>query len=252
MIMISTQVKPQVDPVAKIIFSLGKYNLLPQLQREIMIDDAISPIKCTSDEIETAYQKIIKTTQSSNDQGLAASCQQSDQAKQQVIVSITRKLKIEKFKQQTWGSEIPSYFISQKKRLDKVIYSEIVHQDEGVATEIYFRLLGKEQSFTELAFEYLQSQEPNVYRVYDPIRVCPLDSKMAQILKKHQPGEVLRPIHCRNAYRVMRLEQIMPAVLNESMHCQLLDELFEAWLAKGCNEQHYRKLMLSQLSSWTR
>ena len=247
--MVSTQVKPKVDPVAKIIVNLGKYNLLPQLQREVIIDNAISSIKCTSEEIEAAYNQIIKT--SKDTQGISASCQQSQKAKQQVIATVTRQLKIEKFKQATWGSEVPSYFISQKKKLDKVIYSEIVHKDEGVATEIYFRLLAREQSFTELGFEYLQSQDTNVYRVYDPIRSCPLDSKMAQILIKYQPGEVLRPIHCRDAYRVMRLEQILPAVLDESMHKQLLDELFEAWLAQGCNDSRYRKMMLQKLSSWT-
>lgn len=247
----STQVRPQVDSVTKIVSKLGKYNLLPQLQREVIIDDAISSIKCTSDEVETAYQKLIKTTNNNTESDLAASCQQSDRAKKQVIDAIIRKLKIEKFKQKTWGQEISSYFISQKKRLDKVVYSEIVHPDEGVATEIYFRLLANEQSFIELAFEYLQSEDPDSYQVYDPIRVCPLNSQMAQMLIKHQPGTVLRPIHCRNVYHVMRLEKIIPAVLNKSMHCQLLDELFEAWLERGCNESHYRKLMLRQLTSWT-
>ena len=48
----------------------------------------------------------------------------------------------------------------------------------------------------------------------------------------------------------MRFEKIIPAVLDEEMRCRLLDELFENWLQERCNNQHYRKLMLQQLSSW--
>jgi len=242
------QTKAKAEPVTRIISSLGKYNLLPQLQREVMIDDAISSIQCSSEEIETAYQQIIKTKQMKSNEAFLTNCQQSETAKKQICESITRKLKITKFKQATWGQEIASYFISRKQNLDRVVYSEIVLENEGLATEIYFRLLGKEQSFTELAFEY---QKPDIYRVYDQMKTCPLDSKMAQLLIKYQPGEILRPINCNNVYRVIRFEQILPAVLDESMHHQLLDELYEAWLNQGCNEKHYRRMMLRELNSWT-
>lgn len=249
--MYSTQLKPKADPVTKIISNLGKYNLLPQLQREVIIDDAVSSIECTADEIETAYQKIINSSQKNSGQEISTSCKQSAAAKKQVCESIARKLKIAKFKQATWGKEVPAYFISQKKKLDRVVYSEIVHPDQGVATEIYFRLLAKEQSFTELAFEYLHRQNPDLHQVYNQIQMCPLNSPMGQTLIKYQPGDVLRPISCRNLYRVLRYEKILPAVLDESMHCQLLDELFETWIDQGCNDKHYRKMMLQQLSSWT-
>lgn len=246
-----TPTKPKLDPVTKIVHSLGKYNLLPQIQREVMIDDVISWIECTTEELENAYHNLVKTTSNKSNSELAASCQENKQAKQRVINSLARKLKIEKFKQATWGDEVKSYFISQKKKLDKVVYSEIIHQDEGVATEIYFRLLSKEQSFTELALEYLQSQEPQNYRPYEPIKVCSLDSQVGQLLFKHEPGTVLRPIQCGNVYRVIRLEKIILAVLDQAMHRKLLDELFQAWLDQGCSNQHYRQLMLRQISTWT-
>ncbi|MEL6442186.1 MAG: peptidylprolyl isomerase [Cyanobacteria bacterium J06621_8] len=245
------QAEPKIDPVAKIIHHLGKYNLLSQIQQEVMIDDAISSIRCTAEELKTAYQEIFKTTENDQESKLATLCQQSEQAKQQVYASIIRKLKIEKFKQATWGAEISSYFISQKKKLDKVVYSEIVHPDEGVATEIYFRLLGKEQSFSELALEYLQNNKPQSYQPYEPIKLCTLDSQIGQLLIKHEPGHVLRPIHCGKSYRVLRFEKIIPAVLDHALHCQLLDELFQAWLDQGCNKPNYRQLLVHQLSSWT-
>lgn len=244
------QTKTKTEPVTRIISCLGKYNLLPQLQREIMIDDAISSIECTAQELETAYREIIKTTQISSDQELSDSCQQNGIAKKQVIASINRKLQIEKFKQATWGEEISSYFISRKKKLDKIVYSKIAHKDEAVATEIFFRIMEKEKSFAQLALEYPQTPEADVNRIYDPIKVCSSDSKIAQLLFKIQPGEVLPPINCNDLFVVMRFEKIIPAVLDEEMRCRLLDELFENWIRERCNNEHYRKMMLQKLSSW--
>lgn len=238
------QTKNKTEPITKIISTLGRYNLLPQLQREIMIDDAISSIKCTPQELETAYQKIIETTQNTN-------VQQNFSIQKQMHASITRKLKIDKFKEATWGEEVSSYFINRKKKLDKIVYSKIAHEDEAVATEIFFRILEKEKSFAQLALEYPQEPGADVNRIYDPIKVCSLDSHLAKLLLKRQPGEVLPPINCNNVFVVMRFEKIIPAVLDEAMRCRLIDELFEAWLNERCNNEHYRKMMLYKLSSWT-
>lgn len=244
------QTKTKIEPITKIISTLGQYNLLPQLQREIMIDDAISSITLTPQELEKAYQDIVETMESTcEEKQLPKDFQQSQNARQKILESITRKLKIEKFKEATWGEEVSSYFISRKKKLDKIVYSKIVHEDEAVATEIFFRIMEKEKSFAQLALEYPQDPEANVNRIYDPIKVCCLDSQIAQLLLKRQPGEVLPPINCSGVYMVMRFERIIPAVLDQDMRCRLLDELFETWINERCNNEHYRKLMLQKLCS---
>jgi len=214
------QTKTRIEPVTKIIASLGRYNLLSQLQREVMIDDAISSIEYTPQDLETAYQQIMKTTQTSGDQELYNGCQQSYDAQKQIHASI------------------------------KIVYSKIAHEDADVATEIFFRIREKEKSFAQLALEYPQDPEVHVNRIYDPIKVCSTDSKIAQLLLKIQPGEVLPPINCSDMFVVMRFEKIIPAVLDEGMRCRLLDELFENWLNERCNSEHYRKMMLHELNSW--
>ncbi len=244
------QAKTKTEPITKIISSLGQYNLLPQIQREIMIDDAISSIDYTVQELEAAYQEIVEAMEANNVQALSTSSSQNYDSRKKIHESITRKLKIEKFKQVTWGEEVSSYFVSRKKNLDKIVYSKIILEDEAVATEIFFRIKEKEKSFAQLALEYPQTPEADVNRIYDPIKVCSTDSKIAQLLLKIQPGEVLPPINCNNLFVVMRFEKIIPAVLDEEMRYRLLDELFENWLQERCNNQHYRKLMLQQLSSW--
>lgn len=238
------------DPVTKIVSTLSQYNLLPQLQREMIIDDAISSIECTEEEIEAAYQQMMEAVRGNNGQKLYDCLQQQGTNKKQALNLVTRKLKIDKLKQ-NWSAEVPSYFISRKKSLDKIVYSRIAHEDEGVATEMYFRLIEQEQSFTELARQYSQAQEANVYEVYNPVKVCTLDSKLASFLVNKKVGDILPPINCHNVFLVLRLEQIVPAVLNDRMHRQLLDELFEKWLKKQAGDRRCQKSLLEKLSSWT-
>lgn len=235
------------DPVTKIVSTLSEYNLLPQLQREVIIDDAISSIECTEEEIEAAYQQMTEAVRGNNGQKLYDYFQQPGTNKKQTLEFVARKLKIDKFKQANWSAEVSSYFISRKKSLDKIAYSRIVHQDRGVATEIYFRLIEQEQTFTELARQYSQAQEANVYGIHNLVKVCTLDSELAPFLVNKKVGDILPPIDCHNVFLVLRIEQIIPAALDDQMHRQLLDELFEKWLKKQAGDRRSQKLILEKL-----
>lgn len=239
------------QPIDKIVSTLGQYNLLPQLQREIVLEEAIESVECSLEEIETAYRQMLEAANNNRELQAYNMLQQNAASKKQILSLVRRRLKIDKFKQANWSAEVPSYFISCKKKLDKLVYSRIAHQDEGVATEIYFRIKGREQTFTELAREYSQAKEANLYEIYNPIKTCNLESSLASFLTDKKVGEVLPPIFCHNIYLVIRLEQIVPAVLDEAMHQKLLDELFEKWLEQQCEKPQYRQLMLQKLSSWS-
>lgn len=238
------------QPIQGLIATLGQYNLLPQLQREIILETAINSVECTFEEIETAYQQMMEAVKDQKEQKRYACLQGNNLTRKEVLNLVQRKLKIDKFKQINWSDSVPAYFIKRKKQLDKLVYSRIAHADQGVATEIYFRLVEREQSFTELAREYSQAEEAQVHEIYNPVKVCTLDSPLAPYFTNKKPGDVLLPVNCHNVYLVMRLEQIIPAVLDAAMHQQLLDELFEQWLEAQSNQPQYRQLMLQKLTAW--
>ena len=246
--MSNTQQTETKRPVKEIISMLGQYNLLSQLQREIIIDEAISSIECTLQEQESAYQKLMELNQVTNQN---CSSDAPAQAQKQLLEALTRKLKIEKFKRATWEKELPGYFIGRKSKLDKVVYSKIINQDRGIAQEIYFRLVEEEESFAELARQYSQEPRANVNAIVGPIKICSLNPQLAQLLLNSKPGQISPPICCHNAFMIVRLEQIISAVLDESMRCQLYHELFESWLAQQCSKMHYQNLMWQKLSSLT-
>lgn len=133
---------------------LAGYQMLPQLRRELIIDDAIASIDCTPEEIAAAQQQFFAERQLTSEADVKAWMEYQGLSPKQLADLTVRKLKVEKFKQETWGKKLEAYFFQSKAKLDKVIYSLLRTQDMGIAQELYFRIQAKEQSFADVAREY--------------------------------------------------------------------------------------------------
>ena len=219
---------------------LSSYQMLPQLWRESLIDQAIAPISCTPEEIASAYQQFREqnqlTSETERQAWLERYCMNQEYLEEALIV---RMLKIEKFKQATWGHKLEPHFLKRKGQLDRVIYSMIRIKDKDIAGELYFRLQEREQTFAELAYEYSQGPEAQTGGIIGPVELGTLHSNLAKLLSISQPGQLWHPMPLGEWLVIVRLEKLIPAQLNELMRQRLLRELFEAWLQD----------QLSQLSS---
>jgi parvulin-like peptidyl-prolyl isomerase len=209
---------------------LASYQMLPQLQRELIIDEAIASIECTPDEVIQAQQQFYAEHQFTTEADVRAWMAYYGIAPQQLETIITRKLKIEKFKQLTWGKKLEPHFFQYKGQLDKVIYSLLRTQDVGVAQELYFRIQAQEQSFAELAREYSQGPEAQTGGLVGPIELSSIHPVLMQMLSSSQPGKVLPPSRIGDWFVIVRLEKFLPVQLDESMKARLLNELFENWV----------------------
>jgi parvulin-like peptidyl-prolyl isomerase len=222
----------------QIIPLLSTYQMLPQLLRESIIDQAIAPISCTPEEISEAYQQfreqnqLTSTTQQQT--WLERYCMNQENLEEALIV---RMLKIEKFKQASWGHQLESHFLKRKVQLDRAIYSLIRVQDKDMAGELYFRLQEREQTFAELAYEYSQSPESQTGGVTGPVELGTLHPNLAKLLSISQLGQLWPPKPLGEWWVIVRLEKLIPAQLSESTRKRLLQELFEAWLQEQMNQQ---------------
>ncbi len=214
----------------EIISLLGGYQLLPQLGRFIIIDEAIAAIELTSSE------RAIAIEQFDNKYQLPSLAERSDWAKrfgmtqEQLDALATRELRIEKFKIATWGHQLESYFLTHKSKLDKVIYSLLRVTEAEVAQELYFRIKAGEQSFSELAREYSTGPEAQTGGLLGPVELSMPHPTLARMLSISQPGQLLPPTRLGEWFVILRLEKFIPAQLDEAMRQQLLNHLFEAWI----------------------
>ena len=216
---------------------LHKYRLLPHLAREVITDQAIAEIECSLEEQALARQQFLEQRQLKKDSHLSAWLQQQNMTEQQLEYQLERQLKLEKFKQATWGQKLEAYFLARKRQLDRVVYSLIRIQEAGVAQELYFRLQEKESSFTELAQHYSQGPEAQTGGIVGPVELGSLHPKIFQMLHSGQPGQLWSPIRVKNWWVIIRLEKFINAQLNESMRQRLLDEQFQNWLLKQLKQE---------------
>lgn len=229
---------------------LAKYQMLPQLLRELILDNAIASIDCTAEEVFQAQQQFYTEHRFTQEADVNAWLEYQGLIPEQIIAISTRKLKIEKFKQATWGNKLEAYFLECKGKLDKVIYSLLRTQDIGVIQELFFRIQAKEQSFAELAREYSLGPEAQTGGLVGPVEINTLHPMMTQLLSSSQPGQLLPPNRIGEWFVIMRLEKFIPAQLDELTRIRLLNELFEIWLKERIQQtQRENKLCLYEVSA---
>lgn len=220
----------------EVLHLLAGYQMLPRFIQEILIDQAIAPIECTPEEIEEACQQFYAQAQIVEEEARQAWLGRYGMTEQQLQSLATRELRVEKFKQETWGPKLESYFLSRKDKLDKVIYSLVRTRDVGIAQELYFRVLEGEQSLGELARTYSQGPEAQTDGLIGPVELSVPHPTLAQLLTLSQPGQLCPPTRVGEWLVLVRLEKFIPAQLDEAMRRRLLDECFNNWLQDQLNQ----------------
>ncbi|HAX77214.1 MAG TPA: group 1 glycosyl transferase [Cyanobacteria bacterium UBA11372] len=209
---------------------LQQYQLLPKLQEEMVIEQAIASFTCTPEEEAECCEYFYKQRQLNTEVARQKWLQEQGMTPAQLINLATRELKIEKFKQATWADKLESYFLQQKIQLDQYVYSLIRLRDGDVAQELYFRLKEGEQTFAEIAQKYSEGLETKTGGLIGPVPLGLSHPKLAQILKASQPGQLIPPTAIEDLWIIVRLEKVIPAQFDEAMQQKLLDELFANWL----------------------
>jgi parvulin-like peptidyl-prolyl isomerase len=204
--------------------------MLPQLWREMTIDDAIAQVILTSAEEAIAQSQFDQKFQLSTPQIRAAWAHHYGITLEHLSTLAIREFKVEKFKIATFSNQLESYFLSHKSELDRVIYSLLRVKEAEVAQELYFRLQAQEQTFAELASSYSLGPEAQTGGMLGPLELKRLHPNLAKKLLASQPGQLWAPMQLGEFLAIIRLEKLIPAQLDESTRLQLLNQMFEEWL----------------------
>ncbi len=203
---------------------LAQYQMLPLLAKEVVIEEAIAKIDCTKEEVKLACDQVAPQNPGMDSTVLEA--------------NVTRQLKLEKFKQETWGGDLESYFSQRKPQLARVVYSLITINDIAIAQELYFRIQEGEQSFAKLAREYSKGPEAETDGLIGPVELQGIAPVLAKILSAIQPQQLLPPTKLGDWFVIVRLEKLLPAKLDRPMRQRLLNEKFHQWLQAEISAQN--------------
>jgi parvulin-like peptidyl-prolyl isomerase len=206
------------------------HGMLPQMYRELVIDQAIATITCSSEELEQAQSQFYEANKISDPAVRSTWLAQQGMSPEQLDVLATRSLRLEKFKWATWGNKLEAHFLSVKGQLDQVMYSLLRTKDFGIAQELFFRIKAGEQSFADAAREYSQGPEAQSGGLIGPMAITNPHPELAAKLRSAQPGELLPPTRLGDWIVIVRLEQLITARLDEPTRRTLLDQLYQTWL----------------------
>jgi parvulin-like peptidyl-prolyl isomerase len=218
---------------------LAEKQMISLLAKEIILDQAIAEIQCTPEETAMAEQKFFTQMQlnPNEPQKLQIWLERNYLTREQLQQIILRGIKLEKYKEQTWGNEIESYYLKRKRQLDKIIYSLIRTKNPGQAQELYFRISEGEKEFAELARQHSQGAEAETGGLIGPVELTVPHPEIAQKLMTSQPGQVLPPTRIGEWIVILRLEKYLAAQLDQNMKRRLLDELFNTWLNENIQKE---------------
>ena len=116
--------------------------------------------------------------------------------------------------------------MERKQQLDRVVYSLICTKDFCVAQELYFRVKDGEQSFDELAREYSQGPEAQTGGLIGPVEIGGIHPDLAKMLIASDIGLLQTPTVIGDWIVLVRLESLLPAILDQAMQQRLIEESF--------------------------
>jgi hypothetical protein len=234
------------DPNSEIIRLLKQSGLISPLQRELIIDAAVADVICSQEEIFSAYKDFYQKHQINSDADRAKWLESNHFTLDQFEHLVFKLIKFERFKQNTFGHKVDSYFLQRKSQLDRVIYSLLRVKDSHLAQELYFRVQDGESNFTELVNQYSGGEEAEVGGVVGPHELTIPHPALVQKMISMKSGELAAPIQIGDWFILMRLEKHLPAKLGKEMRLRLVNELCEQWIQSQLNQLIVSKVSYKQ------
>ena len=140
--------------------------------------------------------------------------------------------KLEKLKNAIAEPKLAEYFIERKIFLDRVVLSRIIVDNRELAEELHTQI-EEGASFEQLAREYSLAEDRIVNGMMGPVSRGTMPDTLRAAVDVAATGDILGPLQLEERYGLFRVEQLLPASLEDTQLKQALqNELFEKWLAE--------------------
>jgi parvulin-like peptidyl-prolyl isomerase len=200
------------------------------------VEQAVAGVDLSPEEKQQVLAQALQRQGVSDASAMARHCAVrgcgADDLQRQLLLPLLRA----RHSRQAFGHLAETTFLRQKGRLDQVVYSLIRVSDRHLALELYHRLAAGEASFADLAYQFAEGPERQSWGLVGPKPLSQAHPMLAERLRTAQPGVVQMPIPASDLWLVTRLEELIPAKLNESTIQQICDQLFENWLEQQATQ----------------
>lgn len=136
-----------------------------------------------------------------------------------------------------FGGKVEMTFAQQYRDYCKVALYEIVLDDFDFAMELFYALQAEEVSFAVLARDYAATSGLRRRGGYLGKRLrSELPPEIAAVVFSAEPPQLLRPVLREGRSHLVFVEERTEPQLTEKRRGEILNQLFEAWVAKSIHQ----------------
>lgn len=137
----------------------------------------------------------------------------------------------EKLAAHLFADKVEPFFVEHQLDYAGVVMYEVVLDDEDLAMEIFYELQEGENTFPEVAHQYIQDTELRRTGGYRGIvRRKELKPEISAAVFAAKPPQIIKPIVTSKGVHLILVEEIIQAKLDEKLCYQILSDLFTGWL----------------------
>jgi hypothetical protein len=137
------------------------------------------------------------------------------------------QLRLQKWMEDRYGDKVEAYFLERRADLEQVVFRMIRLQQQGIAEELYLRLIDAEESFGDLASRYSLGDERYTRGLVGPLPLSQPHPTVRAVLASLTAGDFHPPFVVDQTILLVRLEHRLPARLDAALRQQLLRELLQ-------------------------
>jgi len=144
---------------------------------------------------------------------------------------IERLLLRQKLAERVTHSQVERYFAENRSQFDRVRLAQIVVEREGVALELLSQLQEEEADFAVLARKHsLHRDSRQAGGFLGVTGRKSLSPAVEAAVFGAKNGSVVGPFKTAQGYHLIKVEEILPAVLDDKTAAAIRDRLFRDWL----------------------
>jgi parvulin-like peptidyl-prolyl isomerase len=141
-----------------------------------------------------------------------------------------------KLAESLFGREIEKIFAQSRLNFEQVILYQIVIPYERLAWEIFYQIEEEEMSFYQAAHLYDIDEERKQKCGYEgKLFRWSIKPDIAAVIFNSRPKEVSNPQKSEQGYHLLMVEEFIPAQLTSEIYQEILNKLFDDWLAAEFN-----------------
>lgn len=136
-------------------------------------------------------------------------------------------LRLRKTLEDRYGERVEAHYLERRADLEQVVLRLMRLPQQGLAEELYLRLIDDGASFGALASRHSLGDESVTRGIVGPIELSQLHPTLRGVLASLAPGDIHPPFVLEESILLVRLEHRRPASLSEALRQRLLEELLQ-------------------------